>query len=59
MLVLPNLCQLIFGEPERCPCFGNNFLTDLSLPALELLSMDAGDIYDNLLSFLKWSSPPL
>ncbi|KAJ6598061.1 hypothetical protein B0H10DRAFT_2086080 [Mycena sp. CBHHK59/15] len=57
-LVLPNLRRLIF---EELPRYSNDdkILKHLSLPALETLSLPMRLSDDDLLSFLKRSSPPL
>ncbi|KAJ7902846.1 hypothetical protein B0H14DRAFT_3851768 [Mycena olivaceomarginata] len=59
-IVLPKLRRLIFGEPGDLP-FNNVVLNYLSLPGLEVLSTSLPDegAWDDLLSFLKRSSPPL
>ncbi|KAJ7902852.1 hypothetical protein B0H14DRAFT_3422312 [Mycena olivaceomarginata] len=59
-IVLPKLRRLIFGEPGIF-LFNNVVLDCLSLPRLELLSISLPDeeAWDDLLSFLKRSSPPL
>ncbi|KAJ7302355.1 hypothetical protein DFH08DRAFT_945691 [Mycena albidolilacea] len=59
-IVLPKLRRLIFGEPGDLP-FNNVVFNCLSLPGLEVLSTSLPDkeAWDDLLSFLKRSSPPL
>ncbi|KAJ7750175.1 hypothetical protein B0H14DRAFT_2982227 [Mycena olivaceomarginata] len=57
-LVLPNLRRLIFEELPRYPN-DDKILKHLSLPALETLSLPMRLSDDDLLSFLKRSSPPL
>jgi hypothetical protein len=59
-IVLPELRQLYFGEINNLP-FNKVVLNCLSLPRLELLSTPLTDeeASDDLLSFLKRSSPPL
>jgi hypothetical protein len=59
-IVLPKLRQLVFGELGDFP-FNSVVLNCLSLPGLEVLSTSLPDeeAWDDLLSFLKRSSPPL
>jgi hypothetical protein len=59
-VVLPALRRLIFGPSGTCPVSDDDVLKCLSLPALEALSLSIRDVSgDDLISFLKRSSPPL
>jgi len=64
-LVFPRLRRLMFGESGTCPYSEDYVLKHLSLPALETLSLSMdlisyqGRRLDDLVSFLKRSSPPL
>jgi hypothetical protein len=59
-IVLPKLRRLIFGERGDLPS-NNVVLNCLSFPGLEVLSVSLPDeeACDDLVSFLKRSSPPL
>ncbi|KAF7361432.1 hypothetical protein MSAN_01176300 [Mycena sanguinolenta] len=54
---LPNLRRLIFGEPGKRPHRDLELLEYLSLPRLEVLSIETSS--HSLLAFLEQSSPPL
>ncbi|KAJ7458009.1 hypothetical protein B0H11DRAFT_2286787 [Mycena galericulata] len=58
-LVLPNLRRLIFGGGADGPESGDCILEHLTLPRLETLFLSMYVIGEELLAFLKRSSPPL
>ncbi|KAJ7453697.1 hypothetical protein B0H11DRAFT_1820391 [Mycena galericulata] len=59
-LVLPTLRRLMFAKDGEFPFSDDGILTHLSIPRLEALTLSMRGIsFDDVLSFLKRSSPPL